>query len=106
MLQVLLDSGCIKSILLKSFTLPKARTQLSNGNYWQYKTYGVHFASICIASVGFRLVEFNKNKDLLIKYKFQVDKINKTKDSRYNMIKGNVILYDLGIDLLFSEVRT
>ena len=36
---------------------------------------------------------------------FQVDKINKTKDSRYDMIIGNDRLHDLGIDLMFSEER-
>ena len=82
MLRALLDSGCTKSIILKSFTLPKARTQLSKEDCCQYKTYGGHYTSSSIASVAFRLVEFNKNKDLLINYKFQLDKINKTKDSR------------------------
>ena len=54
--------------------------------------------------MAFRLVEFNKNKDFLINYKFQVDKVNKSKDSRYDMIIGNDILhYNLGTDLMFSE---
>ena len=34
-----------------------------------------------MALMAFRLVEFNKNTDLLINYKFQVDKVNNTKDS-------------------------
>ena len=34
-----------------------------------------------------------------------MDKINKTKDSRYDMIIGNDILHDLGIDLMFSKER-
>ena len=55
--------------------------------------------------MAFRLVEFNKNKDLLIKHKFQVDKINKTKDSKYDMIIVNDILHDLGIDLMFSKEK-
>ena len=55
--------------------------------------------------MAFRLIEFNKNKDLLINYKFQVDEVNKTKDSRYDMIISNDILHELGIDLLFSEER-
>ena len=32
-----------------------------------------------------------------------MDKVNKSKDSKYDMLIGNDILYDLGIDLMFSE---
>ena len=56
--------------------------------------YGGHFISSSIASIAFRLVEFNKNKDFLINYKFQVDKVNKSKGSRYDMIIGNDVLHD------------
>ena len=34
-----------------------------------------------------------------------MDEVNKSKDSRYDMIIGNDILHDLGIDLMFSEER-
>ena len=34
-----------------------------------------------------------------------MEEINKTKDSRYDMIIGNDILHDLGIDLMFSKER-
>ena len=34
-----------------------------------------------------------------------MDEVNKTKDSRYDMIIGNDILHDLGIDLMFSEEK-
>ena len=105
MLRALLDSGCTKYITLKSFILPKTRTKLSKEDCCQYKTYEGHFTCSSIALISFRLVEFNKNKDLSINYKFQVDKINKTKDSRYDMIIGNDILHDLGIDLMFSKER-
>ena len=103
MLRVLLDSGCTNSIILKSFTSPKTRTQLSKEDCCRYKTYGGYFTSSSLASVAFNLVEFNKNKDLLINYKFQVDKVNKSKDSKYDMIIGNDILHELRIYLLFSE---
>ena len=105
MLRALLDSGCTKYIILKSFTSPEARTQLSKEDCCRYKTYGGHFTSSSIASVAFRLVEFNKNKDFSTNYKFQVDKVNKSKDSTYDMIIVNDILYDLGIDLIFSKER-
>ena len=67
--------------------------------------YGGHFTSSSIASVVFRQVEFNKNKDFLINYKFQVDKVNKSKISRYDMIISNDIFYKLDIDLVFSKER-
>ena len=66
MLRVLLDSGCTNSIMLKHFTFPKARTQLNKEDCCQYESYGGNFTSSSIASVAFRLVEFNKNKDLSI----------------------------------------
>ena len=65
-----------------------------------------HFTSIYVALIAFILVGFHKNKDLLITYKFQVDNVNKQKDSKYNMIIENNILYDLQINLLFSGERT
>ena len=105
MLRALLDSGCTKSIILKSFTSLKKRKLLSKKDCCRYGTYGGHFTSNSTANVAFRLVEFNKNKDFLINYKFQVDEVNKSKDSRYDMIIGNDILHDLGIDLMFSEER-
>ena len=80
MLRALLDSGCTKSIILNEFTSPKATTQLSKEDCCRYETYGGHFTSSFIASVTFSLVEFNKNKDFVINYKFQVDEVNKTKN--------------------------
>ena len=92
MLCALLGSGCTKSIILKKFTLPKAQTRLNEKDCCTYKTYGGHSASSSVALIVFRLVEFNKNKGLLINYKFQVDKVNKSKDPKYDMIKGSDIL--------------
>ena len=81
------------------------QTRLNEKDCCTYETYGGHFTSSSVALVAFKLVEFNKNKDLLINYKFQVDKVNKSKDSKYDMVIGNDILYDLQIDLLYSEER-
>ena len=77
MLHALLDSDCTKSIILKKFILPEAQTKTNEKDCCTYKTYGGHFTSSSVALVAFRLVEFNKNKDLLINYKFQVDEVNK-----------------------------
>ena len=45
MLRALLDSGCSKSIILKSFTTPKNRKKLKEKEQIRYKTYGGHFTS-------------------------------------------------------------
>ena len=105
MLCALLDLVCTKSIILKKFTLPEAQTRLNDNDCCIYQTYGGHFTSSSVALIAFGLVEFNKNKDLWINYKFQVDEVNIQKNSKYNMIIGNDILHDLQIDLLFSEER-
>ena len=105
MLRVLLDSGCTKSIILKKFTSPKAQTRLSDKDWCWYETYGGHFTSSSVALTVFILVEFSDNKDLLINHKFQVDEVNNSKDSKYNMTIGSNILRDLQINLLFSEER-
>ena len=34
---------------------------------------------------------------------FRMDKVNNSKDSKYDMIIGSDILHDLSIDLLFFE---
>ena len=46
--------------------------------------YGGHFTSSDVASVALKFIEFNKYKEKLINYKFQVDENNRSKDS--NMI--------------------
>ena len=68
MIQALLDSGCTKSIVLKSFTCPKERKLLSKKDCCHYETYRGFFTSNFTANVAFRLIEFHKNKDLLINY--------------------------------------
>lgn len=65
MLQALLNSGCTKSIILKKFTSPEAQTRLSDKACCQDEIYEGHFTSNSMAMIVFRLVEFDKNKDLL-----------------------------------------
>ena len=96
-LRAVLDAGYTKSNTLKKFTLPKMWTRLKEKDCCWYKTYTCYFTSSSVASIVFRLVEFNKSKGLIINYMFQVDKLNKSKDSKYNMIIGSNILHDLNI---------
>ena len=75
MLRALLDSGCSKSIILREFTSKSRRRILDEKDHVRYKTYGGYFTSSAVASVPFKLIEFNTYKDKLINYKFQVDSV-------------------------------
>ena len=88
MLRALLDSGCSKSIILKQFTSKQRRKYLDEKDHVTYKTYGGYFTSSAVASVPFKLIEFNTYKDKLINYKFQVDSVQRSKDSSYDLIIG------------------
>ncbi len=103
MLRALLDSGCSKSIILREFTSKSRRRILDERDHVRYKTYGGYFTSSAVASVPFKLIEFNTYKDKLINYEFQVDSVQRSKDSNYDLILGSDIMNDLNIDLLFSE---
>ena len=106
MLRALLDSGCSCSIILKKFTDKAKLTQLKEKDQFKYETYGGYFVSSAAASVSFKFVEFNKHyKNKLITYEFQGEKVNRSKDSTYDMIIGSDLMSDLDIDLLFSEQR-
>ena len=83
----------------------KKRTQLEEKDQIKYETYGGHFTSSAVASVFLKFIEFNKYKEKLINYKFQVDENNRSKDSKYDMIIGTDLMSDVGIDLLLTEGR-
>ena len=104
-LRALLDSGCSKSIILKKFTCNSNRRRLDEKDHIKYETYGGYFTSASVASVAFKLIEFNTYKHKLINYEVQVDETQRSKDSSYDMIIGSDIMSDLDIDLLFSESR-
>ena len=74
MVRALLDIGCSKSIILKHFIKWKRWTELPDKEKVVYKTYGGNFTSKLVASVGFRLVEFENNYDVTVEHLFQVDK--------------------------------
>ena len=73
MARCLLDTGCTKSMILKKFTDKKRQTKLSDKDSIKYLTYGSSFKSSMTASVGFKMVEFESQKNNTIKYEFQVD---------------------------------
>ena len=105
MARALLDSGCSKSILLKKFTSKKSRSALSAKDRTVYQTYGGEFVSKSTASVAFRMVEFENNNNITVKHKFQVDEVNDPKKSKYDMIIGSNLLWNMGIDISYSRER-
>ena len=98
----LLDTGCTKSMILKKFTETKRRTKLSKEETVEYETYGSKFKSSMTASVGFKMVEFQQHQNQTIEYEFQVDE-TRNSQQHYDMIIGNDLLWNMGINILFNE---
>ena len=69
----------------------------------KYKTYGGYFTSNTVASISFKLIEFNSYKNKLINYEVQVDSVQRRKNANYDIIIGLDLMNDLNIDLLYSE---
>ncbi|OEU07148.1 hypothetical protein FRACYDRAFT_251631 [Fragilariopsis cylindrus CCMP1102] len=103
MARCLLDTGCTKSMILKQFTDKKRRTKLSKENTIRYETYGSTFHSSMTASVGFKMIEFENQKNQTIEYKFQVDETSNPRKQQYDVIIGNDLLWNMGINILFKE---
>ena len=99
----LLDTGCTKSMILKKFTDQKRRTKLSDKDSIKYETYGSSFKSSMTASVGFKMVEFKKQKNITVEYEFQVDETSDPDKQMYDVIIGNDLLYNMGVNILFKE---
>lgn len=70
-----------------------------------YKTYGGNFTSKSTTSVGFRFVEFENNSDVTVEHQFQVDEIQDPKKSKYDMIIGSNLLWNMGMDIRYSNER-
>ena len=70
MARCLLDTGCTKSLILEMFTDQKQQTKLSDTYSIKYETYGSSFKSSMITGVGFKMVEFDSQKNSTIEYDF------------------------------------
>ena len=55
------------------------------------------------ASVGFKMVEFEKQKNITVEYEFQVDETSDPNKQMYDVIIGNDLLYNMGVNILFKE---
>ena len=56
MARCLLDTGCRKSMILKTFTDKKQWNKLLDKDSIRYQTYGISFKSSMTASAGFKMV--------------------------------------------------
>ena len=90
-------------MILKKFTDQKQRTKLSDKNSIKYETYGSSFKSSMTASVGFKMVEFEKQNNITIEYEFQVNETLDPDKQMYDVIIGNDLLYNMGVNILFKE---
>ena len=103
MARCLLDTGCTKSIILKKFIDKKRQTKLSDKDSIKYQTYGSSFKSYMTASVGFKRVEFETQKNNTIKYEFQVDETPDPNSQLYDVIIESDLLWNMGVNILFKE---
>ena len=99
MSRYLLDTGCIKSMILKKFTDKKRRTKLSDKGSIKYQTYGSSFKSSMMASVGFKMVEFETQKNNTIEYELQVDETSDPNSQLYDVIVGSDLLWNMGVNI-------
>ena len=84
---------------------PKRRTKLSDKNSIKYETYGSSFKLSMTATAGFKIVEFESQKNTTIRYEFQVDKTLDPNKQLYDLIIGNDLLWDMGVNILFKEIQ-
>ena len=55
------------------------------------------------ASVGVKMVEFESQKNNTIEYKFQVDERSDPRKQLYDVIIGNDLLWNMGVNILSKE---
>ena len=103
MVKCLLDTGCTTSMILKKFIDQKQRIKLSDKDSIKYQTYGSSFTSSMTASVGFKMVEFESQKNNTIEYEFQVDKTLDPDKQLYDVIIRSNLLQNMRVNILFKE---
>ena len=90
-------------MILKKFTSKKRRTKLSDKDSIKYLTYGSSLKSSMTVSVGFKMVEFESQLNNTIECHFQVDETSDPEKQLYDVVIGNDLLYNMGINILFKE---
>ena len=51
------------------------------------------------------MAEFENNNNITVEHKFHVDEVNDRKKSKYDMIIGSDLLWNMGIDISYSKER-
>ena len=103
MVRCLLDTGCTKSMILKKFPEKKRQTKLSDKDSIKYQAYGSTFKLLMTASVSFKMVVVETQKNNTIKYEFQVDETSDPNNQLYDVIIGNNLLWNIGVNITFKE---
>ena len=97
-MRILLDSGCTSSVINRHFVAKLQKVPLSKPVKW--KTKAGTFETKRKASFNFKLPEFHEGREITTT--MHVDESDKDKCS-HDMIIGRDLLFELGIDLCFSE---
>ena len=99
----LLDTGCSKTLLIKSSLPPNfyknTKNLLEKSNSWN--TGNGHFLTGQVLMADFRLPEFNVNRD--ISYEVALDDRHSSFIRTYDMIIGRDLLADLGVIIDFQN---
>ena len=79
-------------MILKKCIGQKRRTKLLDKGSIKYQTYGSSFKSSMTASVDFKMVQFESQKNNTIEYEFQVDEKSDLDKQLYDVIIRNDLL--------------
>ena len=63
------------------------------------------FKSALVASVGFKMVEFNETKNVTVEHESQEDELTNYRMAKYDMIIGSDLLWNMGMDILYLTER-
>ncbi len=100
LLRTLLDSGTSATMLLRKHVEP-GRISKYKGTPVKWTTLGGVYTTKRKALMDFRLPEFSLNKT--ITWSCHVDETTDPKFAQYDMIIGDDLMQELGIDLLYSK---
>ena len=95
--RALCDTGTTSTIILRAFV---RGTDAAKGNATTWRTMGGNFVTHKKALIKFQLPEFSPTKT--ITWTAHVDESNDRKLAQYDMIIGDDLMTELGLDLCFS----
>ena len=96
-LRGLLDSRCLRTIVLKKFTA----NCTTNSKAVSHQTYDRQITSTETSNVEMKLIKFSSSKTLT--FPCQVDGKTNAKSAPYDIISGSDFMEALGIDIQYSK---